>query len=71
MKLSRMVALIMSVFPSLTPDWLLWTCSFDQFFLWYDRALEIKTGTLIQRDKTTIEDIKGNFKWDETLKRWV
>ena len=71
MMLSRMVAQIMTAFPSMTPDWLFWKCSFNQFFLWHDRAIEVKTGTLIRRDNSTVEDIKAMFKWDETLKRWV
>lgn len=68
--MSRMVGNIISIFPSMTIDFVLNKLSFQQFFLWHDRAVEIKTGTLIKRDRSTVEEIKEQFTYDETLKRW-
>ena len=66
-----MMALIMNVFPGMTRDWLLWECSFQEFFLWNDRAVETKTGKSSTRgDMITAEEIKSLFVWDDDKQRW-
>lgn len=55
----------------MTEDYLLWKCSLPKFFLWYDRATEIKTGKLIHRDNSTKEDINDKFVKDKKTGKWI
>ena len=54
-----------------TPDYILKELSFQQFFLWYDRAIESETGEPINRDNTTFEEIKSKWEYDEETKKYV
>jgi hypothetical protein len=66
-----MVGRIIHVFPSMSVEYVLWKLSFPQFFIWHDRAVEISTGQVIKRDRTTIDEIKSRFEWDEEKGRYV
>jgi hypothetical protein len=60
-----MMAVIMATFPGMTPEWLLWKCSFEQFFLWHDRAIERVTGEKIDRKSADPKKIKRGWLWTQ------
>lgn len=69
------MATIINSFPSMTRDWLLHKCSFQEFFLWHDRAIELKTGKKIDRqssdDDKIIEEVYSEFTWSEEYQRYI
>lgn len=65
------MAVIMKEFPGFTRDFLLWECSFQEFFLWNDRATEIITGNRVDMITETPEKIKSAFKWSPEKGRFI
>lgn len=61
----------MGQFPGMTPDYIFYKCNVQQFFLWYDRAVERMTGEHIHRDKTTVNDIYDKFEYSDEKQKWV
>lgn len=58
-----MMAVVMQAFPGMTPEWLLRKCSFEQFFMWHDRAIERLTGEKIDRKTANPKEIKKGWAW--------
>jgi hypothetical protein len=66
--MSRFMAVIMNTFPSFTKEELLWNTSFSEFFMWHDRAQEMRTGKIIRSKKVNTDDpeeIKSRFVYNE------
>lgn len=66
-KFSRIISRICVVY-GWTPDFVLWTLSLPQLFLWFERAIEedqIKLGIKIEDELgLSVDEIKDGFEWD-------
>lgn len=61
----------MSVFPSITEDYLKWKQTLPQVMDWFDRAVELREGKY--NDDPELSDAElddGGFVWDENDKIW-